>query len=272
VYTGSDSYIQNFPYPNGVIPVRNSSGCQTPFLKSLTKPKINLKDGKYVCSVGTYVFGYAHDGVIDASTSGLVTPSKYIYNLLFSGVAQPALAATTANLTNSWSITKLSSGTLISCSVTVTVNSLSTSDLSTENSDGLAAAQSARSKVVKAAEATYKTAAKSIPLIYQKTLVDARAIWRKQTDAIRTNYFIVLDRIAANRGSKMISDVATATEVTNAAKAKATADYAANKLAAFLTADKASKAAIDAKTAAIAQANAAYGTHIESIGHGVLIP
>ena len=271
-YTGSDSYIQNFPYPNGVIPVRNSSGCLTPFLKSLTKPKINLKDGKYVCSVGTYVFGYAHDGVIDGSTSGLVTPSKYIYNLLFSGVAQPALAATTANPTNSWSITKLSSGTLISCSVTVTVNSLSTSDLSTENSDGLAAAQSARSKVVKAAEATYKTAAKTIPLIYQKTLVDARAIWRKQTDAIRSNYFIVLDRIAANRGSKMISDVATATELTNAAKAKATADYAANKLAAFLTADKTSKAATDAKTAAIAQANAAYGTHIESIGHGVLIP
>ena len=249
-----------------------SKTCPAPFLKSLTKPEINLKDGKYVCSVGTYVFGYAHDGVIDASTSGLVTPSKYIYNLLFSGVAQPALAATTANLTNSWSITKLSSGTLISCSVTVTVNSLSTSDLSTENSDGLAAAQSARSKVVKAAEATYKTAAKSIPLIYQKTLVDARAIWRKQTDAIRSNYFIVLDRIAANRGSKMISDVATATEVTNAAKAKATADYAANKLAAFLTADKASKDALDAKTAAIAQANAAYGTHIESIGHGVLIP
>lgn len=272
VYTGSDSYIQNFPYPNGVIPVANSSGCLTPFLKSLTKPKINLKDGKYVCSAGTYVFGYAHDGVIDASTSGLVTPSKYIYNLLFSGVAQPALAATTANLTNSWSITKLSSGTLISCSVTVTVNSLSTSDLSTENSDGLAAAQSMQSKAIKAAEATYKTAAKAIPLIYQKTLVDARAIWRKQTDAIRTNYFIVLDRIAANRGSKMISDAATATEVTNAAKAKALADYAANKSAAFLTADKATKAAIDAKTAAIAQANAAYGTHIESIGHGVLIP
>jgi len=272
VYTGSDSYIQNFPYPNGVVPVANSSGCLTPFLKSLTKPKITLNDGKYVCSAGTYEFGYTFNGVLDATTSGLVTPSKYTYNLLINLVAQPSLVATTANATNSWSLTQLSSGSLISCSVTATANSLSRSDLTSENSDGVAAAQSIQSKAIKAAETTYKAATKTIPLAYQKALVDARAMWRKVTDAIRANYVIVLERISANRGSKMISDAATATEVTNAAKAKAIADYAANKSAALLTADKASKAAIDAKTAAIAIANAAYGTHIASIGYGILIP
>lgn len=244
----------------------------TAFLKSLTKPSMNLKDGKYVCSVGTYVFGYVRDGVIDASTSGLATPSKYLYNLLFNGVAQPALAMTTANPTNSWIIPQLSSGTLISCSVTVTVNSLSTGDLSTENTDGFAAVQATQRIGINAAEATYKASVKAIPLAYQKALVDARAIWRKVTDAIRANYAVVLERIKTGAASKMISDVATAKEVTNAAKAKATEDYKASTVAALAAANKAREVAADAKAKAIAKVNATYRAFIESIGYGVLVP
>jgi hypothetical protein len=244
----------------------------TAFLKSLTKPSMNLKDGKYVCSVGTYVFGYVRDGVIDASTSGLVTPSKYLYNLLFNGAAQPALAATTANPTNSWIIPQLSSGTLISCSVTVTVNSLSTGDLSTENTDGFAAVQATQRIGINAAEATYKASVKAIPLAYQKALVDARAIWRKVTDAIRANYAVVLERIKTGAASKMISDVATAKEVTNAAKAKATEDYKASNVAALAAANKAREVAADAKAKAITKVNATYRAFIESIGYGVLVP
>lgn len=272
VYTGSDSSIQNFPYPNGVVPVANSSECLTPFLKSLTKPKMNLKDGKYVCSVGTYALGYAFDGVIDASTSGPVTPSRYIYNLLINGAAQPSLAVTTVNATHLWSITSPAAGSLISCSVAATLNSLSTSDLSTDNTDGFAAAQSIQSKAIKAAEASYKTAAKAIPLAYQKALVDARAMWRKQSDAIRANYAVVLERLKASGGSKMISDLATATEVTNAAKIKAAEDYKASTSAALAASNKAKAIASDTRAKAIATANAAFGTHIESIGHGVLVP
>jgi hypothetical protein len=243
-----------------------------PFLNSVTKPKMNLKDGKYVCTAGTYEFGYTIDGVIDGSTSGMVTPSKYTYNLLINGVADSALTATTAITSNSWSITQPSSGSLVSCSVAVTVNSLSIGALSTDNSDGVAAAQSAQSTGIKTANATYKAVAKATPLAYQKALVDSRAVWRKQTDAIRANYAVVLDRIKTTSGSKMISDVATATEVTNAAKMKANDDYAASKAAAYVAADEATKAANEAKTVAIAKAKATYGTYIESIGHGVLIP
>ena len=233
---------------------------------------MHLKDGKYVCSAGSYEFGYTVGGVVEASTSGAVTPSKYMFNLLINGVGQSELGLTTANSSNSWSITQLASGSLISCSVTMTVNSLSRNDLSTDNTDGVAAAQSAQSKALKAADATYTAAAKAIPLAYQKALVDSRAVWRKLIDAIRANYYVILDRIKANGGSKKISDTATATEVTTAAKAKATADYAASKLAAYVAADKATKAALDAKTVATAKAKATYGTYIESIGHGVLIP
>jgi hypothetical protein len=161
---------------------------------------------------------------------------------------------------------------LISCSVIATLNSLSRSDLTSENSDGLAAAQSIQSKAIKAAESTYKAATKTIPLAYQKALVDARTIWRKQTDAIRANYAVVLERLKTSAGSKMISDAATATEVTNAAKIKATEEYKASTLAALAAANKAKAIAADARAKAIATANAAYGTHIESIGYGVLVP
>jgi hypothetical protein len=243
-----------------------------PYLTSITKPKMNLKDGAYMCSAGTYEFGYTIGGVVDASVSGLVIPDKYTFTLLINGVADSALTVTTTKEINVWSITQPASGSLISCGVSVTVNSLSTGALSTENTDGVAAAQSLQSAGLKAAEASYKAAAKAIPLAYQKSLVDNRAAWRKVIDAIRANYAVVIDRIKTGGGSKIISDVATASEVTSAAKMKANDDYAASKSAARVTADKATKAATEARALAIAKAKATYGTYIESIGHGVLIP
>ena len=58
----------------------------------------------------------------------------------------------------------------------------------------------------------------------------------------------------------------------SAAQKKSGADYAASKPAALATKDAADKAALDAKSAAIAKANTTYGSFIESIGYGVLIP
>ena len=243
-----------------------------PFFNSLTKPKMNLKDGKYVCTSGTYEFGYTIGGEIDWGTSGLVTPSNYTYYLLINGVKDSALTVTTADATNSWNLTKPSSGSLISCRVEVTVNSLSIGALSTENTDGLADAQSAQSKGIKAAEATYKAAAKAIPLNFQKRLVSIRAIWREQTDAARANFYLTLERITANNGSKMVSDANTAAEILNRTKLQIAEQYGVGKRFAYDEREKATKAAIDAKTLAITKAKATYGTYIESIGYGVLIP
>ena len=57
-----------------------------------------------------------------------------------------------------------------------------------------------------------------------------------------------------------------------AAQKKSAADYKASQPAALAAREAANKAALDAKNAAIAKANATYGTFIESIGYGVLVP
>ena len=243
-----------------------------PFFNAVTKPKMNLKDGKYVCTAGTYEFGYTLDGVIDASTSGLVTPAKYTYYLLINGVADSALTITTADATNTWNLTKPSSGSLISCTVAVTVNSLSLGALSTENTDGVAAAQSEQSKALKAADATYKAAAKAIPLTFQERLVSIRAILREQTNAARAFYYVTLERIKASGSSTKISETLLAKEFLSKANTQNQVQSSVGKKSAYNEQEKAKKAAIEAKTVATAKAKATYGTYIESIGHGVLIP
>ena len=261
-----------FDEPTQFTVVVSAPPAPVPFFNSLTKPKLNLKDGKYVCTAGTYEFGYTIGGEINWGTSGLVTPSKYTYYLLINGVKDSALTVTTADATNSWNLTKPSSGSLISCRVEVTVNSLSIGALSTENTEGLADAQSAQSKGIRAAEATYKAAAKAIPLNFQKRLVSIRAIWREQTDAARANYYLTLERITANSGTKMVSDANTAAEILNRTKLQIAEQYGVGKRFAYDEREKATKTAIEAKTLAITKARATYGTYIESIGYGVLIP
>ena len=53
---------------------------------------------------------------------------------------------------------------------------------------------------------------------------------------------------------------------------KANEDYQASKAAANLAVSTAKFAAAEARTNAIVKAKAIYGTYIESVGHGVLIP
>ena len=64
----------------------------------------------------------------------------------------------------------------------------------------------------------------------------------------------------------------TALKVYIAAQKKSAADYRASQPAALAAKDLANKAALDANKATIAKANAIYGTFIESIGYGLLIP
>jgi hypothetical protein len=56
------------------------------------------------------------------------------------------------------------------------------------------------------------------------------------------------------------------------AQKKSATDYRASQPAALAAKDAADKAALTARESAITKANAAFGTAIEAIGYGVLIP
>jgi hypothetical protein len=243
-----------------------------PFLSTATTPKLNLKDGKLICTPGTHNTGFTLNGVVDASSVTSFTPTTYTYNLLINGVAQTSLAVTTSSKTASWSLPTATSGSLISCSVSVSANSLSRIDMSTDNSAAVTTEQSAQSKAISDANNIYKAALKVNSKAYPKALAANRTQWSKEIDAIRSNYYLIIDRIKASDSSKMISDATTAFNVLIAAKAKSNADYAKNKQESLASRTAADKAALDAKTVAIAKANAVYGTFIESIGFGVLAP
>jgi hypothetical protein len=248
-----------------------------PYLKTITTPKINLKDGKLICTPGTYNAGYTLDGVVQGSSTALFTPSSFIYNLLINGIAQTSLALTSINSSASWTMPSSATGSLITCSVTVTANGVTNTDKSTDNTGAVSSALSTQSTAASAAEAVYVATKNANSKAYQKALVDNRAQWRKEITAIRANYYLILERLntqakTAGNTRKMISDKSTALKSMIAAQQKSAADYKASQPAALAAKDAANKAALDTKTAAIAKANATYGTFIESIGYGVLIP
>ena len=243
-----------------------------PYLKTLTPPKLHLVTGKLVCSPGTYNTGYTLDGVIQGSPTALFTPSSFSYNLLINGIAQTSLAVTSASSSNSWNMSVATSGSLIACSVAVSANGVTNTDRSSDNTSAISSALTTQATSIATANADYSALLSANSKAYQKALVDNRAIWRKQIDAIRSNYYDTLNRIKAQGGSKMVTDTSTALKIMIAAQKKSAADYAASKPAALAAKDAADKAALVARDVAIAKANASYGTFIESIGYGVLIP
>jgi len=243
-----------------------------PYLKTLTTPKLNLKDGKLICTPGTYNVGYTLDGVVQGSATALFAPSSYIYNLLINGIAQTSLAVTSASSSNSWNMSVATSGSLIACSVAVNANGVTNTDKSSDNTSATSSALTTQATSIATANADYSALLSANSKAYQKALVDNRATWRKQIHAIRSNYYDTLNRIKAKGGSKMVTDTSTALKVMIAAQKKSAADYAASKPVALAAKDAADKTALVARDVAIAKANATYGTFIESIGYGVLIP
>ena len=244
-----------------------------PYLTTLTTPKLNLKDGKLICTPGTYNAGYTLNGVVQGTETALFTPSSFIYNLLINGIAQTSLTVTSSITSNSWNMPASTSGSLITCSVTVTANGVSNTDRSSDNAAAISAASVTQSNALATANTDYSATLNANSKAYQKALVDNRAQWRKEITAIRANYFEVLARINSEGSSrKMISDKSTALKIMIAAQKKSAADYKASQPTAFAAKDAADKAALDAKTAAVAKANATHGTFIESVGYGVLIP
>ena len=244
-----------------------------PYLRTIAPPKINFKDGKFICTPGTYNAGYTLDGVVQGSTTTFFTPSTFTYNLLINGVVQTSLSVTSSTASATWSIPSLTSGSFISCSVSVSANSISNTDKSTDNTSAVSSALSTQATSVATANTDYSASQSANSKAYQKALVENRALWRKQIEATRTNYYETIARITANDGTKkMIADKSTALKVYIAAQKKSAADYKVSQPAALSAREAANKAAIDAKSTAIAKANALYGTFIESIGYGVLIP
>jgi len=244
-----------------------------PFLKTLTKPKINLKDGKLICTPGTYNFGYTLDGVVQAGGSAVFTPSSFTYNLLINNVTQSLLSVTTAASITSWNLPAVSSGALITCSVTVSAYGVTSTDKSTDNPSLTNSALLTQATAVATATATYISAVSTNEKAYQKALVDNRAKWRSDIENNRTDYYAKRDRIKSLLYTKTTrAEASAAVKAYIAAQRKYTADYKASQPAAAAARDAANKAALEAKTVGIAKANATYGTFIESIGYGVLIP
>ena len=244
-----------------------------PYLRTLTSPKLNLKDGKLICMPGTYNAGFTLNGIVQGSATTLFSPSSFTYNLLINGAAQISLTVTSSAATATWNLPTSNSGSLLSCSVTVSANGVTNTHKSTDNTSALSSAVTTLTTAISNADAAYTAAQSANAKAYQKALVDNRALWRKQIEAIRANYFDTLARITASEGTrKMIADKSTALKVRLAAQKKSVADYKVSQPAAAAARDAANKAALDAKNTAIAKANATYGTFIESIGYGVLIP
>jgi hypothetical protein len=244
-----------------------------PYLKTLTNPKLNLKDGKLICTPGTYNAGYTLDGVIQGSGTTLFTPSTFTYNLFINGITQTSLAVTSSNTSASWNIPASAAGALITCSVTVSANGVTNTDKSSDNTSGLSNALSAQSNSIAAAESVYAAVLSANSKAYQKALVDNRAKWRSDIEKIRTDYYAERERIKSLPSTKTTrAQASVALKTYTSAQKKSAADYKASQPAAAVARDAANKAALDAKTAAIAKANAAYGSFIESIGYGVLIP
>ena len=272
--TNSGVFTYQFPATAApASPVVYVAPTPVPYLKTLTTPKLNLKDGKLVCTPGTYNAGYTLDGVIQGSTTTLFTPTSFTYNLLINGITQTSLAVTSSSTSHSWTMPTTTSGALITCSVTVTVNGLTNTDKSGDNTSGASSALITQSAAIATANATYSAALSANTKAYQKALVDNRTQWRSTTEKIRTDYYAERNRINSLPSTKATRALSSAAlKAYTAALKKSAADYKASGPAALAAKDVADKAALDAKTTAIAKANAAFGTAIEAIGYGVLIP
>jgi hypothetical protein len=244
-----------------------------PYLRTLAAPQIRLRENKLVCTAGTYQTGNTLEGVIQPGSISSFNPSSYIFNLLLGGILQSASAITTAISSASWEPTKAPTGSVASCSVTVSAFDATNTDKSTENISGLNDALSTQATSIATANADYSALLSVNSKAYQIALTDNRAKWRSDTVKIRTDYYAERDRIKSLSSSKTTRALSSAAlkQYTSSIK-KSAADYKASQPAALAVRDVANKAALAARDVVIAKANATYGTFIESIGYGVLIP
>lgn len=266
-YTGFTSATE--PPPEALI---HYEPILVPYLVSTSASQIHVKNGKLLCTPGTYHAGYAFLGDTPTIGSNIYKPSNLTYKLFVDGQQQNSLPSNSSTFSAEWNLSDISIPGTVTCSVTVSLNSLMIEDKSTDNTHGLISSIANQREDLFRANDEYLDALSDNSKAYQKALVDNRGTWRKEITAIRSNFYDTLIRIKSSGESKMIADTSTALKTMITAQRKSAADYAESKPAAIANKDAANKAAIDAKNVAIAKANAAYGAFIESIGYGVLIP
>jgi len=243
-----------------------------PFLIALTTPKLSIKGNELICSPGTFQSGFTLGGNVLGNSSINFTPPVYVYNILVNGVTHPAQSLNTSASFATWTLLQLPKKSLITCAVTVSENGLT---LTSKSSDAIAAVAAAltQDKAISEAHAEYSLALNKISKAHEKILVDNRKKWRIEVETIRSSYLSEKARIQALPSTKSTrAQTSLALMQMTSATKKSTTDYAASKLAAAAAKDASTKAALDAKNVAVAKANATYGTFIESIGYGVLIP
>jgi hypothetical protein len=197
-----------------------------PYLRALTVPKMSLKDGKLLCTPGTYNAGYTLGGVVQGSATALFSPTTFTYDLLINGVAQTSLAVTSSSTSHSWNMPASTSGALITCSVTVTANGATTTNRSSENSTGVSSAQTTQTAAISTANSNYPAALIANTKAYQKAIVDNRAQWRSNTEKIRKDYITERDRIKSlpsTKQTRALSSAVLKTYIT--AQRKSAADY-----------------------------------------------
>jgi hypothetical protein len=198
---------------------------------------------------------------------------SYIYNLLFNLVVQSSIAVSTSKSSATWDLSLAPAGSLVTCSVTVTNNSASATESSIQNTVVTSAALQLQKQSIATAETEYKAAQDANAKSYQKALVENRAKWRADIAKNKATYDAERDRIKKMAASKAKNTLTSAAlkKYTTAQK-KITADYKASGPATVKARDLANTTALDAKNVAIAKANSAYASLIESLGYGVLAP
>jgi hypothetical protein len=243
------------------------------FVKAQVPPQIRKTVDKFICTPGTYSTGFTLDGVIEQGTTSVFTPVSYIYNLLFNLVVQSSISVTTSQSSASWAQSLAPAGVLVTCSVTVTNNSVTATESSIQNTATTSAALAAQKQSITTAEAEYKAAQDANSKTYQKAIVDNRANWRADIAKNKATYDAERDRLKTMAASKSKNALTSAAlKRYTATQKKITADYKASGPAAAKARDLANKTALDTKNAAIEKANSAYASFIESIGFGLLVP
>jgi len=254
-----------------------------PYLKNLTPPTLLIVGGnrsKLYCLAGMYQFGYTIDGVVQGNPAARIKPSSYIFNLLLNGISQSLLTITTKDPIPFWDATGLPSGSIASCSVTVTVNNLTntaaSTDLSDENKSKLSVASSMLNQAITDADNAFLLAQSTNSKIYNEALVNNRLDWRlvvpKACETFVSENNRILKLIGTINTTNWLSLMNRARDTFYLAVKNAPRDWESANSLSLVAKDAANQSAFDAKNLAIAKANASYGTFIESIGYGVLIP
>lgn len=251
-----------------------------PYLKVLTPPRMDMEPTQLLCRAGTYNYGYTLDGVIQgSSTSYYKPPYPYIFKLIINGIPQSLQPKPGFQGTGVWDIASVPSGSIASCSVTVSVNTVTNTAMSTELSDEnkskLSVVTSSLNQSIKDANTLYTDMLLIYSNAYKDTLSSNRKTWRTNAENIRTSYNNELARITslgANWPNYTRSLKSEALKKYTTELKKNATDYRASGPAALGAKNHGNQLSLDQKNAWIAAANSSYGTFIESIGYGVLIP